>query len=185
MRNIQAIVFIIILSCINFNCSTGVESIPDLNLLSNGSFEINGHPSLAGWNIYWYDSSAVIFSNDVPPGGGSHSVRLVNRWVSSGWIQTTIAALPDTHIYRLSAYGKISPGYYPSYGWISLAMHKADTVLNELNLYFEDTSWVFESIIDTLKGFPGDSIEIHIRGDYHQMAAGYFFVDRVSLELLK
>ena len=185
MRNISGVIFIITLSFIYFNCTTGVDFISDVNLVSNGSFEIGGQPSLAGWNIYSPDSSAVTFSSDVPPWGGSYSVRLMNQWIRPGWIQTMIVALPDTHVYRLSAFGKLSPGYYPSYGQVWLSLHKPDTILHVSDLYFYDTSWISKSIVDTLMIAPGDSVEIAIRGDYHQMAAGYFFVDRVSFEMVK
>lgn len=99
----------------------------DNNLVSNGSFEINGVASLKGWSVNSHDSSFVVSSTDTLPGGGHFSVRLKNEWTLAGSVTTLIPAREGTHRYQLSARAKSSTATSGGYGRMGIELQKPDT----------------------------------------------------------
>jgi len=164
-------------------CSTSVEPTTASNLISNGSFEMNGSASLSGWEIATPDSSTVSFSNDVPPSGGSYSVQLEYKAVHPGDIRTYIPTTPGTHVYRLTVWGKTSVGSFGA-GWMLVGLQSADTTIFMDQMSFTDAMWVSKSLIDTLTCNSGDKIGISLRGTSQPQTQGYLTVDLVSLDLL-
>ena len=175
-------------STIFLGCSKSSDMIAnpqvDNNLVSNGSFEINGVASMQGWSAISHDSSFVVSSSDVPPGGGHFSVRIKNEWTLAGAVTTLIPATEGTHRYQLSAWGKSSVVTYGGHGRMNIALQKPDTFIGPIWQGFPDTNWTPQTIIDTLTASRGDSIKIILQGDISQFGAGHIFFDLCRLERL-
>ena len=177
------LVALLFVSCSNSHDSVISPPISDNNLLSNGSFELNGVPSLQGWRSVFTDTATVSFSTDVPTNGGSFSLRLKNEWSFAGRIAAVVPAPVGMHRYRLSAWVKCMPYPYAN-GSMSLSLESPDSILSIKYFYFADTVWTGISLVDTLSATVGDTLFVGLSGDIHQFAAGYSFFDLCKLEKL-
>ena len=180
---------ILVFPCIFVACKKSGESLvtpptTDINLLTNGSFESNGVPSLQTWRGYNpNDTTRVSFSTDVPPQGGYFSLRLKNEWTFAGGVIAVVPAFLGTHQYRLSAYAKCEP-YPRAHGYMTLGFLQSDSLVKENAYFISDSGWVACSLIDTLSASSGDSILVGLAGDIFSFAVGYTFFDLCKLEKL-
>jgi hypothetical protein len=157
----------------------------EVDLITNGSFESHGVPSLDGWRASTTDTAFINLVADTPPGGGSFSVRLKNDWGTPGNLRQTIVPSNGTHRYRLSSHGKtIRYGQYAGGTfWIHIKRGNSWTTSNKI-LHFSDTTWTSTWIVDTLTTTPSDTLEVSISGDGGQWPFGYVLVDMVKFERL-
>lgn len=184
-------IFIISLSVVSLaigGCSKSENQIvnppSDSNLLTNGSFEIGGAGSLQGWSANTSDTAFVNFSTDVPPGGGSFSVRLRNEWSFPGTLWQTIVSTAGTHRYRLSAFGKAIRSNINAGGDMRIQFKQSGGWISTKSFHFSDTTWTSASLLDTLTTASGDTIAVNLRGNIDQFSFGYVLFDLVKLEKL-
>jgi hypothetical protein len=125
---------------------------PDtVNLVPNSSFEIDGSPSLSGWDLH---TQGVGFISGVPPGSGYYSIFIMSSWPPDNYyIQTTVPAIPGTYSYLLSFFGKES-------GSLELFLKKTDTLILCQRLVTTDTVWTRYSVMDTISAEKGDSLTV-------------------------
>jgi hypothetical protein len=156
----------------------------DGNLLTNGSFEMNGAPSLQGWKASTADTSFVNFSSDVPPQSGSFSVRLRNEWVFPGSLWQGMRVPSGTHRYRLSAFGRVIPIGMRAGGRVEILVKRASSWMTSKYLSLPGPAWTPLSLVDTLTTVSGDSIAILLSGSAGQHDFGYALFDLVRFERL-
>jgi len=158
----------------------------DANLIANGSFELNGAPSLQGWNSNSVDTSDVNFSNDTPSGGGSHSIRLRNGWTVRSTIWYSLLPPIGTHRYQLSAWAKAirSNAQAEAGGEVLLMTRKGGVTSLRKSIHFADTIWATRSLTDTLTMSSTDSVVVTLRGNIDQSSAGYVLFDLCRFEKL-
>ena len=79
------------------------------NLVINGSFEVNGNPTLEGWTGKFDPDTTLkacyTFTNDVPAGGGNWSFAFENP-AQDLWLRTHISAPGQFCGYRLAFWAK-------------------------------------------------------------------------------
>ena len=151
----------------------------DEDLLINSSFEIKGVPSWNGWSIS--HPSAVNFSEDTPPRGGSWSVTMGPGWIPVVlFISETVAAPEGTHGYALSFWAKrVYVG-----GWVEFILEQPDSSVVRKTTIISDSTWTFYSLLDTLPANDGDSFTVKLTGGWSELAGGETFYDLVRLEKL-
>lgn len=138
------------------------NSMTENNLIPNSSFETASSPSLAGWIPGTADTTAIKFVTDTPPGGGSYSVYLHLQPSLEASVICPVAIPAGTHHYRLSAWGKAGRlgsgigrgGMSILYTWGSPGSGKS--------LSFSDTTWTYQSLLDTLSVTQSDSVRIFL-----------------------
>jgi len=131
------------------------------NILTNSSFEINGSPSITGWQLYEIDSTSLKFSNDVPPGGGKFALYIKNDWPYGPWLQQNVRTHQGHHVYRFSCWAK-SRYFADADVWFGLKT--SDSIITLQHFSFGDTVWTCKSFVDTLNTTPGDSFYVNIFG---------------------
>jgi hypothetical protein len=158
----------------------------DANLIVNSSFELNGAPTLQGWNSNSVDTSYVNFSNDAPSGGGSYSVRLRNGWTVRSTIWYCFMPPIGTHPYRLSVWAKAmrSNALVEAGGDVILMTRNGGVSNPPKSIHFADTTWATGSLIDTLTTSSTDSVVVTLRGNIDQSSAGYVLFDLCRFEKL-
>ncbi len=156
-----------------------------LDLVQNGSFEFNGHPSLQGWLVD-SDTSNVSFSADAPPHGGDYSLSLNCDWIYAGYVESGMGVPAGKVILRFSVWGKAIRGQGWEAGAFALLYFKRGGILSGINgIFVTDSSWTFGSVTDTLNTLPGDSVVVALAGDEGQFAGGRALFDLCRLEVLR
>lgn len=98
---------VVAVSAVCSGCRTGSNpsgpwsGLPDL--IVNSTFEMDGKPSLEGWQ--YLDTSGFSFPADVPPGGVGNSLRMPTVWfapIRHTGIWTTVQLPAGWHVYGLS-----------------------------------------------------------------------------------
>jgi hypothetical protein len=155
-------------------------------LLTNGSFELNGQPSLTGWTLSASDTAFVALSAEAPPGGGSFSLRLKNEWSFPGFVSQFVALSPGTHRYELtaSARAKRSVSPWDAGGDMMILIKQGSSWTASKSYHFSDTTWVSAGLTDTLTAVQGDTVEIRLRGNIDQFSFGYVYFDLITFEKL-
>lgn len=179
LSSFSAILFIIILSCAEDEIIT--QPFNDNNLITNGSFENKGLPSLNGWHSSTTDTSYINFSNDVPPAGGYFSAKLLNAWTFAGTIEQEVVLPAGTQIYKLSAWAKKTSQSWTG-GVIMLLLKTAGVESVRKYSIVSDTTWTHHSIKDTLATSSTDTIIIRLRGALDQFSGGYTYFDLCRFE---
>ena len=184
MRTKVALLLTLLVAATTFSgCSKSRDTISapsgDENLLINSSFEINDIPSLQGWFVS--DTSAVHFSGDAPPDGGSWSISIASAWVPSVYsISTTTAASEGNYRYELSLWAKKQFDG----GWADLILYRLDTCYVRKTIVISDSTWTTYTSLDTLFANEGDSLIVVLTGAAGQVVVGETFFDLVRLEKL-
>lgn len=112
MKYIPTILIVCAAIMLAAGCSTVTGPATTGELIANPSFEINGAPSISGWQCN--DTTLIAYSNDVPPNGGSYSIAIRPGPIHTGndsiegSVYTTVAAVAGTHQYQLTVWAKAS-----------------------------------------------------------------------------
>ena len=139
---------------VNFSCNDKITyPAPQypINLLTNSAFEVNGKPSLDGWNVFY--TNDIHLSTDVPPGKAGYSA-VVDNGLDTVYLSEPpplmyqVVRLPyGKHVYRLSFWTKneVASPYYVE-GCFIVPLYRGDTMAWEgWTFYTDDTSWTFYS----------------------------------------
>jgi hypothetical protein len=157
------------------NSSTSADSI---NYIHNSSFEYNNMPSLDNWRSD--QGLSVIFSNDVPPGGGTWSVMLQTVWGPVLMLENTVAAVPGTQFLRYSVWSK-GEGVM---GKAEFYVIRQDSMILRKGFDITDSSWVWYSYLDTVTLVAGDSLCVRLSGGFSNLLAGSTWFDLCKIEKL-
>jgi len=180
-----AVVFVLIVglaasflfnSCHSKSTQPGAEK----NLLTNGSFEINGQPTLTGWTPADSDLAKIVAAP--APQGGFYSLQLTADWAPThGFVRTSIPDAKDGDIVRLSAFVRA----VDSEGGGSISVNVGDperiTAEHNKGVYTLNTDWTYLTVIDTLHMQPGDSAWIRLSSPATEIVPRVGQFDRVTL----
>jgi hypothetical protein len=147
---------------INLSCKDNPTAPPiGVNLITNPTFELNGSPSLWGWQII--DSTAVRITDVVPAGATGHSVLMLRgRGFGENLISTSVHTYAGRHVFKLSCWCKrigVSGIIYHQRN------HDEDTPQGN-GITPSDTVWKYYSRIDSIPLNSNDSLFIQIVGPY-------------------
>jgi hypothetical protein len=166
-----------------------VEPLNGIELIQNPSFELNGHRSYQGWVVY--DTLAcVVENNNVLPGGGQWSMRIVDAELFPLWVRTTIAPPEGTHPFELSVYAK-SDSEHPfvkrpdtlfSDGSVFLYIKRTDTLLLLRSFNITGATWKRYVIRDTISIIKPDSLVVILKGPVADLVSFYTFYDLCNLK---
>lgn len=148
---------------------------PGGNLLPNGSFEENGQPSLAGWEVISPSLTALV--PEPAPGGGSWALQLEADWAPTrGFVRALVPGFIPGETLRLSAWvraaGLMGGGmmYLSTGTWISA---QATSMASE---------WTQIILVATPPVAPGDSLWVVLSSLHTEIAPRVGLFDRVVLE---
>jgi hypothetical protein len=168
------------LSC--SNTVTGPTNGEDL--LSNSTFQISGHPSLAGWSVL--DTSVTHFSTDLPKGGSGSSIVMHAAWFApwpANSIFTTVVPQVGSHQYTLSVFAKDTGAG----GSITVYLNRpgSPNLSSAAVLRADDSSWTYYSQTDTITTSPGDTLFVVINGGGTELLPGTTYFNTCRLVEVK
>lgn len=160
--------------------SKGTEAVDEPNLLSNGSFEVDGKPTFSGWTPG--DSILVAVVAQPAPHSGLYSLQLTADWAPTlGYVRATIPELQDGDIVRLGAYVRA----LDSDGGGSISVNAGDAaalIPSHRKLeYTTSTSWTYLTVTDTLSVDPGDSVWVELSSPATEIVPRVGLFDQVTL----
>lgn len=125
------------------------------NMVSNGSFETRGQPSLAGWELL--NPSLAQSEHDGGPRGGSWSLRLTADWAPTTAVAwQKVEGVKSGDILTLSSYVKAHPG---GGGSIKLLCGPGPLEpTRHRSVSSASTEWVKLALTDTLSLSEGDAV---------------------------
>ena len=163
------------------SCSSkSTKPVEEENLLSNGSFEVDGEPTLSGWTPANSNLAEVV--SQPAPGGGDYSLQLSADWFpTSGFVTSVVPELHDGDIVLLSAdvravgsSGGGSIGVYAGHPARIVSSHSKTEITY-------DTSWSLLSLTDTLTLGTSDSVWVKLSSLNTEIEQRIGQFDRVSL----
>jgi hypothetical protein len=162
--------------------TTDASPLPASNLIPNGNFERNGHPTLDTWQVA--DSSLASLTPQAAPGGGQWSLRLQSDGApSTGQVKFQVPGLKDGDNVRLSAYVRASDE--GGGGLVGLEVTSADGRLRHKSFASTgDTQWTRVGVTETLSLEAGDTVWVVLRSPSTELNARSGLFDLVTLERL-
>lgn len=181
-NNFSKIILLLIPMFFN-SCNNITSPVIKQNLLPNPSFEENGEPSLSGWTVY--DSVAIHFSNDVPPGGGKWSIYMFGNNPLSlqpillRLMSRKVNLLNGNNIYIFSFWAKADSTVNAD---VTLHAFKNGSTEVNKDIVVATPNWTNYNIVDTLNSANYDSVEVSFQNGYSYVnAQGRTFFDLCSL----
>ena len=150
------------------------------NLLLNTSFEENGVASAEGWKL----PQSSEFSTDVPPNGGSFSLKL-QAGSPPEYAYITVPVKTQYTINRLKFWSKSTGVTSDIYGEASLSLVRNGTELESRNIQIDAITWTTFSIQDTFDVAEGDSFIVKFSGGFTQLLSADAYFDLVQLQGIK
>ena len=143
------------------------------NLLLNGSFEVDGNPSLAGWA--GIDSVLISLSPEAPPGGGIYCLTLGTSWLPpSSVVWALIPGVKAGEVLVLSA--TVRTPVWGNGGALALTVGPTPWQwpprVHGKGLTFNNTSWSSLSVVDTVSLGPVDSVWVVLQGPACEVCIG-------------
>ncbi len=146
--------------------------------ITNGSFEIEGQPSLEGWE--W---TFALSHQDAPPNGGSWCVALSGGCVHDvGW--QTDSHVEDGDVWRVSCWMRRdidTPHGWGTLGWYVITQEgwKNGNVVE-----CDSPDWTLLSVTDTFFLEEGDTVGVFIDGGGCFGGPGTAYIDLVETEIV-
>lgn len=180
-NNIQIFLIIGIFICFSLSCNESItESQSSENLLSNGSFEINGQPSLNGWRFG--NKGLAELTNQAAPNGGNWSLQLTSDWApTTGFIYTPVTNIKSQDIITLSAYVRAT-GQFGGGGIINLVTGQSIYSGRIKSISTSDTVWNQISVTDTVKLNTNDTLWVVLSSLHTELVPFKGLFDLVKIE---
>jgi hypothetical protein len=152
------------------------KTVNNGNLISNPGFENNGAPDFSGW------TGTKSFSNDVPPGGGKWSLKLVPEWYpAEGYTETFVTGLSGYYTFQFSCETKAENGT----GRITIRKKdQLGTVKDLSGTTFNDSTWTTLTIIIKVQLNPTDKLIVHLSAGSTELSISNIFFDNVELKIM-
>jgi hypothetical protein len=151
------------------------------NLIVNSGFETSGQPSFASWEYIYPPSSPDTFSTDVPPSGGSFSLRLRPEWFpAEGAVETYITGLNTTAQFLLRFYAKgINLPQGNAYASVYI---KGTSLASTQAVAFSNVQWTQYSVTTpALQLTPGDTLAVRLSAGSTEVAGWEVLYDTIEL----
>ncbi|MDZ7261811.1 MAG: hypothetical protein ONB05_06875, partial [candidate division KSB1 bacterium] len=157
-----------IVLCFHFFVSTVAAQIV------NGSFELNGQPSLEGWQNYGGQ-----LRHEAPPGGGEWSLEISGgcEW---GWVYQPLPQIKNNEIWRLSCWARRTS----SLGGGEIAWFLPGSRQSLKSVFIPDTLWTQASLVDTFSLSETDTVTVLLQGGGGVAGWGGAYFDLVEVEKL-
>jgi len=180
-KNIKIILLALLISLFLFSCNEDEVTEPTAeNLLLNTSFEENGVASAEGWKL----PQSSEFSTDVPPNGGSFSLKLIANSPPE-YAYITVPVKTNYTINRLKFWSKSTSVTSNIYGEASLTLLRNGAELKSRSIQIDVITWTTFSIQDTFDVAEGDSFKVQLSGGFTQLLPGEAYFDLVQLQGIK
>ncbi len=164
-RNVAWGCLVVLLTVVSCNSKGTQPNDGGPNLLSNGSFEDKGNPSLAGWKLI--DSALISLKPEAPPMGGSYCLSMGAGWIPErcyAWAQVPGVQAGD--ILVVSATGREWQGGMLR-GGLGLIVGPSSRLPRNFvrdGLSFPVSSWSSVSMVDTVFPGPSDTVWVVLYG---------------------
>ena len=173
------LIVVVLVACFAVACSDSVTDTPVVeNLVENGSFEIGGEPSLAGWSFGLSDLARSV--HEAPPAGGAWCLELSADWApTSGFAFVRLKNVREGDVLRLSAFVRAIGAN--GGGAIELRIGSSRITRAESS----DTLWTYLSVVDTVGIDQQDSVEVRLTSFITEIVPRIGLFDLVRLERVK
>ena len=173
-RNFTVISYLFLVFLLVRCADSSVESKPDNNLISNGSFEFNGTPTLDGWRFGNEQLAELV--KQAPPKGGNWSLQLTSDWApTTGFAYTPVTKVRNGDVVKLSAFIRTNGGN------ASIALSYNSYLKSA---FTRDTVWTQISVTDTLSLAQGDTLWVILSSPITEIVWYRQLFDLVKLEKL-
>jgi len=174
-------IILLALLIILFSCNEEELTEPTAeNLLLSTSFEKNGVASAEGWKL----PQGSEFSTDVPPNGGSFSLKLIaNSPPEYAYISVPVKT--QYKVNRLKFWSKSTGVSSDIYGEASLTLLRNGAELKSRSIQIDVITWTTFSIQDTFDVADGDSFKVQFSGGITQLFSANAYFDLVQLQGIK
>ncbi len=153
------------------------QNVIKKNLIVNPSFELQGQPSLDGWNWINYDSLAIQFSNQSPQSGGNYSILLFPTWMYDNRIYQKLELSNGVHNYKFSVSAKNSKNIL---GYLFVEFYSKGRIVYNIRQYITNSNWTKYEIPFKLEVSEGDSLLVGISGGQTQAITDSNYFDFVE-----
>jgi hypothetical protein len=169
---------LICLSVLFLGCESTSRPDREETLISNGSFEKKGKPSLEGWEIL--NPTLAQSENEGGPGGGSWSIKLTADWApTSAVVWQKIDGVKNGDVLTLSSYVKARPD---GGGIMKLVCGPhAQLPSRERWVTSDSTGWVKVAVTDTLSLAEGEFVWVVLSSHHTELVPRMGLFDEVRL----
>jgi hypothetical protein len=181
---------ILIVGCKKDQPTQPTNSIDQPNLITNGSFESNGIPTMQGWNMIWPPDSSQLrhirYSTDIPPNGGAWSIVVDSLYKSRIRLATYVDLPQVNHKYKLSFWAmaqNLSTDVslmVTGKGWLVSSgkfVAVTDSVWKKYTITSEYLDSAYQEVPDSIRVF-----QIMLSIDYNPINYGKANFDLIKLE---
>lgn len=152
-----------------------------VNLLQNGSFEVDGTPSLEGWQPGNPELATLMTPGG--PSGGDWSLRLEADWAPTlGYVLQPVTGVQDGDIVELRADVKAEGN--DGGGAVTLITGQHWWNGKAKGAYTASDSWTTLSIVDTLEIGEGDTTWVRLTSFNTEIVPRVGFFDSVTLTVV-
>lgn len=181
--SIKYLKYLVILSFLSIflcKCSEDDTTAPptEENLLINTSFENNGRFSTVGWTVPASSDS----SNDVPPNGGSFSLRLQSNAPPEEFAYIKVPVKTQYSINKLTFWAKSTGVTSNIPGKAILSLIRNGASIKSHSIQVDQISWQSFSIQDTFSVAEGDSFLVQFSGGISQLLSARAYFDLCQLQ---
>jgi hypothetical protein len=151
------------------------------NLISNSGFEINGLPSISGWDYVDGPCNLDTFSADVPAGGGVSSLKLEPLWLpAQGAMETYLTGLTCNCPFRLNFQAKCINLNDPL---VSVSVYKKATSIASLpSISFFNNQWTpYVLFTPTFNLTSSDTLVVKLSAGSTEVANWQVLFDQIEL----
>lgn len=166
--------------CFLHGCADEETTAPptEENLLLNTSFENNGRFSTVGWTVPASGDS----SNDVPPNGGSFSLRLQSNAPPEEYASIKVPVKTQYSINKLTFWAKSTGVTSNIPGKAILSLIRNGASIKSHSIQVDQISWQSFSIQDTFNVAEGDSFLVQFGGGISQLLSAKAYFDLCQLQ---
>ena len=180
-RRSSTLVTALCLSCLallSLGCESSSKPERQKNLISNGSFESRGHPSLAGWELL--NPSLAQSEHEGGPGGGSWSLKLTADWAPTTAVAwQKVEGVMSGDVLTLTSFVKARPG---GGGTMMLASGShPQQPARQRSVSSDSTAWVRLALTDTLSLSEGDAVWVVLSSHHTELIPRVGLFDEVRL----
>jgi hypothetical protein len=155
------------------------------NLIHNGSFELDGEPTIEGWQGT-FGLSLDNLINDAPPNGGEWCVRLPAAWAPDNYISYLVEDINDGDKLYFSAYVRVEE-YSVQGGYMAIEVGKGSdrSYVTLIYLFREYLDWTKLSYEGTVSIDDDDSLWVEVGGGYTHAEEAVSRFDLITLEKIE
>lgn len=150
-----------------FSCAHN-PSVPNSDppgLIANPDFQVDGAPSLSGWDAGGNPYPSIVSQG--PPNDGPFSLALYPGLIGSGtYARTYISGQTGTGVYRLSVWQNSFGGFT---GTVQIGLWRNGSFVSEKISMSDAIGWHIITVIDTLTSRPTDSIAVEFLGGSYEV----------------